>query len=393
MEKWADLRRLHFVEGISIREIARRTGLDRKTIRKALRAEARRATSARRERRSSTRSRTRSTACCARSRRLPATRISELLGRWATTGARRSSTTTCARSARSSPRRRAPSSARSIARASSASSTSGSPRKESRSASAKPVGLGRRRLPGLLARRRRRARLLQAGARHPVGHRAVPVAARRPAGDARLGSRGRPARRRGPPQRGLRCLLRPAAGSAGTFAQRADPQAKGVVERLQGYLETSFEPGRRFANELDFQDQLDAWFESAPTCASTARFAAGRRPPGRGARGDGAAARPGRPISTAAGAARAARPLRARRHQRLLARPAPGRPARRGARLPGRDLGVALDTGELASAIDALRPPPHPHRARARRALRALRAPSAAPSPRSSPGRSPATTP
>jgi len=29
---------------------------------------------------------------------------------------------------------------------------------------------------------------------------------------------------------------------------------------LQGYAETNFEPGRRFANELDFQDQLDAWF-------------------------------------------------------------------------------------------------------------------------------------
>jgi transposase len=44
------------------------------------------------------------------------------------------------------------------------------------------------------------------------------------------------------------------------FCAPADPQAKGVVERLQGYLETNFEPGRRFANELDFQDQLDAWF-------------------------------------------------------------------------------------------------------------------------------------
>jgi transposase len=47
------------------------------------------------------------------------------------------------------------------------------------------------------------------------------------------------------------------------FCQPADPQAKGVVERLQGYAETNFEPGRRFANELDFQDQLDAWFEKA----------------------------------------------------------------------------------------------------------------------------------
>ena len=44
------------------------------------------------------------------------------------------------------------------------------------------------------------------------------------------------------------------------FCEPADPQAKGAVERLQGYAETNFEPGRRFANELDFQDQLDAWF-------------------------------------------------------------------------------------------------------------------------------------
>ncbi len=44
------------------------------------------------------------------------------------------------------------------------------------------------------------------------------------------------------------------------FCEPADPQAKGAVERLQGYAETNFEPGRAFANELDFQDQLDAWF-------------------------------------------------------------------------------------------------------------------------------------
>jgi transposase len=44
------------------------------------------------------------------------------------------------------------------------------------------------------------------------------------------------------------------------FCEPADPQAKGAVERLQGYAETNFEPGRRFANELDFQDQLDVWF-------------------------------------------------------------------------------------------------------------------------------------
>ena len=47
------------------------------------------------------------------------------------------------------------------------------------------------------------------------------------------------------------------------FCEPADPQAKGAVERLQGYAETNFEPGRVFANELDFQEQLDAWFAKA----------------------------------------------------------------------------------------------------------------------------------
>jgi transposase len=44
------------------------------------------------------------------------------------------------------------------------------------------------------------------------------------------------------------------------FLEPRDPQSKGVVERLQGYAETSFEPGRSFANEFDFQEQLDRWF-------------------------------------------------------------------------------------------------------------------------------------
>jgi hypothetical protein len=46
------------------------------------------------------------------------------------------------------------------------------------------------------------------------------------------------------------------------FCEPADPQAKGVVERLQDFIERSFEPGRTFANELDFQLQLDDWFDT-----------------------------------------------------------------------------------------------------------------------------------
>src|SRR3990170_1049513 len=44
------------------------------------------------------------------------------------------------------------------------------------------------------------------------------------------------------------------------FLEPHDPQSKGVVERLQGYMETSFEPGRSFVGPFDFQEQLDRWF-------------------------------------------------------------------------------------------------------------------------------------
>jgi len=39
----------------------------------------------------------------------------------------------------------------------------------------------------------------------------------------------------------------------------ADPQAKGVLERSHRFLRSNFEPARRFANQVDFQLQLDSW--------------------------------------------------------------------------------------------------------------------------------------
>ncbi len=38
VEQWAEIRRLHRVDGVSIREISKRTGLHRKTVRRALAA-------------------------------------------------------------------------------------------------------------------------------------------------------------------------------------------------------------------------------------------------------------------------------------------------------------------------------------------------------------------
>jgi transposase len=42
-----------------------------------------------------------------------------------------------------------------------------------------------------------------------------------------------------------------------------DAEAKGLLERSHRFLRTSFEPGRRFANHIDYQAQLDAWTERA----------------------------------------------------------------------------------------------------------------------------------
>ncbi len=43
----------------------------------------------------------------------------------------------------------------------------------------------------------------------------------------------------------------------------ADPEAKGLVERANGYLETSFLPGRTFASPADFTSQLTSWLVRA----------------------------------------------------------------------------------------------------------------------------------
>jgi transposase len=42
-----------------------------------------------------------------------------------------------------------------------------------------------------------------------------------------------------------------------------DPEAKGLVERANGYLERSFLPGRRFSSPTDFNSQLTVWLEKA----------------------------------------------------------------------------------------------------------------------------------
>jgi transposase len=76
-------------------------------------------------------------------------------------------------------------------------------------------------------------------------------------------------------------------GFRGTLATRvlicrpADPEAKGLVERLHDYLERSFLPGRSFTGPVDFNAQLSSWLSLVNTrprralgCAPTDRIAA-----------------------------------------------------------------------------------------------------------------------
>ncbi len=52
-------------------------------------------------------------------------------------------------------------------------------------------------------------------------------------------------------------------GVAVKLCAPADPETKGLVERANGYFETSFLPGRRFADVADFNTQLTSWLRRA----------------------------------------------------------------------------------------------------------------------------------
>ena len=76
-----------------------------------------------------------------------------------------------------------------------------------------------------------------------------------------------------------------------------DPEAKGLVERANQYLETSFLPGRSFTGPADFNAQLEAWLEKAN---ARQHRALGCRPADRWA-GDRAAMLPLPPVPPAVG--------------------------------------------------------------------------------------------
>jgi transposase len=53
--------------------------------------------------------------------------------------------------------------------------------------------------------------------------------------------------------------LRGMLGAKVVILRPRDPEAKGMVERVNGFLETSFLPGRRFTSVADFDAQLTDW--------------------------------------------------------------------------------------------------------------------------------------
>jgi transposase len=66
--------------------------------------------------------------------------------------------------------------------------------------------------------------------------------------------------RAGKPELTAECqAFRGTLGTRVVVCRPADPEAKGLVERANGYLETSFLPGRRFASPADFNAQLAEW--------------------------------------------------------------------------------------------------------------------------------------
>jgi transposase len=90
--------------------------------------------------------------------------------------------------------------------------------------------------------------------------------------------------RAGKPELTAECqAFRGTLGARVVVCRPADPEAKGLVERANGYLETSFLPGRRFASPADFNAQLAEWTATvngrvrrALGCAPADRIAADR---------------------------------------------------------------------------------------------------------------------
>jgi transposase len=260
VEQWAEIRRMHFVKGLSIKEIARRTGRDRNTIRKVLRSE-RPSQFVRAPRRSRLEPFKEEIHRLLREEpRLPGVRLRELIGELGYEGGK-TIVDDYLREVRPLFLPRPRTFQRTLYRPGALCQFDlWEPRREI------PVGSGQTRrgyvvvccLPysragaGTLVFSKEAPDLLCGIGRCLAKLGVLPETLVWDREGALHAGGGRPsepfAAFCGELQVGWRIL------------EARDPQSKGIVERLQGYAETSFEPGGSFANELDFQEQLDRWF-------------------------------------------------------------------------------------------------------------------------------------
>jgi transposase len=260
VEQWAEIRRMHFVKGLSIKEIARRTGRDRNTIRKALRSE-RPPRYARPARRSKLEPFKEEIHRLLREEpRLPGVRLRELIGELGYVGGK-TIVDDYLREVRPLFLPRPRTFQRTLYRPGALCQFDlWEPRREI------PVGSGQTRrgyvVVGCLPYSRAGAGALVFSKQAPDLLYGIGACL------AKLGALPETLvwDREGALHAGDGRPSEPFAAFCGELGvgwrilEARDPQSKGVVERLQGYAETSFEPGRSFAGELDFQEQLERWF-------------------------------------------------------------------------------------------------------------------------------------
>jgi transposase len=260
VEQWAEIRRMHFVKGLSIKEIARRTGRDRNTIRKALRSE-RPPRYARPARRSKLEPFKEEIHRLLREEpRLPGVRLRELIGELGYVGGK-TIVDDYLREVRPLVLPRPRTFQRTLYRPGALCQFDlWEPRREI------PVGSGQTRrgyvVVGCLPYSRAGAGALVFSKQAPDLLYGIGACL------AKLGALPETLvwDREGALHAGDGRPSEPFAAFCGELGvgwrilEARDPQSKGVVERLQGYAETSFEPGRSFAGELDFQEQLERWF-------------------------------------------------------------------------------------------------------------------------------------
>jgi transposase len=262
VEQWAEIRRMHLVDGVSIREIGRRTGLHRETIRRALASERPPAYRRRKEKSSKLDPFKEEIERLLRAdHRLPGTRVRELIAELGYDGGRTILDDHLREvRPRFTPRRTYQ---RTVYRPGEICQFDlWEPRSEI------PVGHGQTRrawvvtcalgfsragagalifakqAPDILWGMARCLTRLGALPETVVWDREAAIAPRGRATDAFAAF----------------CGSLPVGWS---ICEAADPESKGVLERSHRFLRSNFEPGRSFASPGHFQGELDSWFEKA----------------------------------------------------------------------------------------------------------------------------------